>query len=49
MPAYLIHILQSFDMGIFGPMAVIYKQTLEKKLKPKAGYFIDKIDFLEYY
>ncbi len=49
LPAHSTHILQPLDVSIFGPMAAMYKQTLEEKPKPGVGYFIDKIDFLKYY
>lgn len=30
-------------------MVAMYKQTLEKKSKPRVGYFINKNNFLKYY
>lgn len=49
LPAHATHILQPLDVGIFGPLAARYKQLLEGKSRPGAGYHIDKIGFLNLY
>lgn len=47
--AYTTYILQPLDVGIFSPLATIYKNHLHRSTLLGAGYNIDKCDFLEFY
>jgi hypothetical protein len=45
MPAHSSHLLQSLDVGCFGPLKCAYRGLVEQKMC--LGYnYIDKFDFL---
>ena len=49
LPAHTTHILQPLDVGIFGPLATTYKNNVQRATRLGTGYYIDKVDFLEFY
>ncbi len=49
LPAHTTYILQPLDVGVFLPLATIYKNHLHRLILLGAGYNIDKCDFLEFY
>ncbi len=49
LPAHTTHILQPLDVGIFAPLAAIYKNLVHRTTLFGASYSIDKVDFLELY
>lgn len=47
LPPHSTHLLQLFDVGIFGPLAIYYRDGLQNL---KYSYFnVDKVDFIEIY
>ena len=49
LPAHTTHILQPLDIGIFAPLATVYKNHVQRITRLGASYSIDKVDFLELY
>jgi hypothetical protein len=47
LPLYTTHLLQPLDVGIFAPLANVYKARVREQSKYIVSYLIDKIDFLE--
>jgi len=47
LPPHSTHFLQPLDVGIFGPVALIYKNMIAARYSFGALYNIDKCDFLE--
>jgi hypothetical protein len=46
LPTHSTHLLQSCDIGVFGPLADTYRKILNNKTKWGASYEIDKLLFL---
>lgn len=47
MPPHLMHLLQPLDFGVFGPLAMYYRNSLQNL---SYSYFnVDKVDFIEIY
>ena len=49
LPAHTTHILQPLDVGVFGALAINYKNLILRKATLGARYSIDKVRFIEYY
>ena len=49
LPPHSTHILQALDVDVFAPLAIAYKNAVQKRCRFEASYNIDKSDFLELY
>lgn len=49
LPLYTTHLIQPLDIGIFAPLAIVYKAGIREQSKYIVSYSINKIDFLEVY
>ena len=49
LPAHITYILQPLDVGVFAPLATVYKNYVQRITRLGASYSIDKVDFLELY
>ena len=49
LPRHTTDVLQPLDIGLFSPLAVRYKNNIQKASRLGAGYHIDKEDFIKHY
>ena len=49
LPIYTTYILKLLDVGIFDFLVIAYKNNVYTRTRLGAIYYIDKVDFLEFY
>jgi len=49
LPPHTTHMLQLLDVGLFAPLASLYKKGIQERSRFLINYSIDKVDFLEIY
>jgi hypothetical protein len=49
LPSHTTHLLQPFNIGLFAPLFVYYKNDIRENTKFGYNYFVDKLAFLQSY